>query len=447
MIIEFSVNNYRSFKNEQTLNLAASNYDKSLPENIMAADLPGLQDLNLVKVVALYGPNAGGKTNLLRALQFLQWLVVNSATGLRPGGKLPCEAFRLDPEMEAQPTVLSLTFVAEKIRYEYAVAVSVDRIVQERLIAYPSGNAQVWYDRVWDEEAKCYQWSPESTKDFKRDPGIVEKTRENALFLSTAAQWNNAQITPIYRWFETQLCFLNLSAGVNLEPGLTAKLMEQSPEVRSSLIGLLRTADLGLAGVDAKEREVPDDKFRKLAGLGETESDMRVLPQKDWEIDFHHESKDGKTVSLPWSMESAGTCRFFSLLGPGAVVVTNHYVICIDELETSLHPLLVAELLRLFFKSTTKNPGAQLLFTTHNPLLLDSTLLRRDQVWFADKDREGASFLYPLTDYKPRIDESLLRGYLSGRYGAVPFIPKGLVSEEQEPNKPSEKGMEVIDAR
>jgi hypothetical protein len=95
-------------------------------------------------------------------------------------------------------------------------------------------------------------------------------------------------------------------------------------------------------------------------------------------------------------------------------------------LDTSLHPSLVAELLRLFFQSTSMNPGAQLIFTTHNPLLLDITLLRRDQVWFADKDHEGASFLYPLTDYKPRADESLVRGYLSGRYGAVPFIPKGL---------------------
>ena len=447
MIIEFVVKNFRSFKEEQTLNLAASNYDKSLPENIMVADLPGLQDFRVVKSVALYGPNAGGKTNLLRALQFLQWLVVNSATGLKPGAKFPSEAFRLDPETETQPTILALTFVAEKVRYELAVAVSTNRVVQERLVAYPSGRAQVWYDRVWDEESKSYQWSPAQPTDFKRDPGIVEKTRENALFLSTAAQWNNAQVAPVYRWFEDQLHFLNLSAGGGLDPGFTAKLMEQSPETRSTLQGLLRMADLGVAGVDAKEQEIPDDKFRKALMSVEKELGQELVPRKTWEINFQHEGKGGKVVSLPWPLESAGTCRFFSLLGPGADVVANRYVICIDELDTSLHPSLVAELLRLFFKSTANNPGAQLLFTTHNPLLLDTTLLRRDQVWFADKNREGASFLYPLTDYKPRVDESLVRGYLSGRYGAVPFIPKGLLAANPTLSERPKAGTEVADAR
>jgi AAA15 family ATPase/GTPase len=99
----------------------------------------------------------------------------------------------------------------------------------------------------------------------------------------------------------------------------------------------------------------------------------------------------------------------------------------VDELETSMHPLMVRELLRLFF-SIKENPnGAQILFTTHNPLLLDATLLRRDQVWFTDKDADGEAHLYPLTDYGPRKGESLVRGYLSGRYGAVPFVPAGLL--------------------
>lgn len=442
MIVEFRVKNYRSFKSEQTLNMVASNYDKSLPENVMVPVLPGLGELRLVKAVALYGPNAGGKTNALRALQYLQWLVVNSAMGLKPGAGLPPEAFRLDVETEREPTILTLTFVAEKVRYEFAVAVSPDRVVQERLVAYPTGRAQVWYDRVWDEDAKSYEWSPAQPTDFKRDPGIVEKTRENALFLSTAALWNNAQVTPVYRWFESQLRFLNLSAGRGLDPGYTARLMELSPEVRGAVQGLLRTADLGVAGVEAKERDIPEDELRKAFESAEKELGQELLPRKAWEITFQHQGKEGKLVALPWPLESAGTCRFFSLLGPGVDVVANRLVICIDELDTSLHPSLVAELLRLFFKSTEKNPGAQLLFTTHNPLLLDATLLRRDQVWFADKDREGASFLYPLTDYKPRVDESLVRGYLSGRYGSVPFIPKGLITGEQPNGKP-----EVADAR
>jgi hypothetical protein len=429
MIIEFRVTNYRSFKTEQTLNLAASNYDKSLPDNVMNPGLPALPELRLVKTVALYGPNAGGKTNLLRALQFLQWLVVNSATGQQPEAPIPSETFRLDPETESQPTILALTFVAERVRYELAIAVSRERVVQERLVAYPAGRAQVWYDRVWDPKAGAYDWSPAQPTDFKRDPGIMEKTRKNALFLSTAAQWNNEQVVPIYRWFANELRFLNLAAGAAVDPSFTARMIGHHPDRKNALQGLLKRADLGLVGVDATERDIPSDptdKWRKAFESVEKELGQEILPRKTWEITFRHEGKAGKVVPLDWQSESAGTCRFFSLLGPGIDVVANRYVICIDELDTSLHPSLVAELLRLFFQSTSMNPGAQLIFTTHNPLLLDITLLRRDQVWFADKDHEGASFLYPLTDYKPRADESLVRGYLSGRYGAVPFIPKGL---------------------
>jgi len=384
MIIEFRVRNYRSFKAEQVLNLAASNYDKSLQENVMSPDLPALPELRLVKTVALYGPNAGGKTNFLRALQYLQWLVVNSATGQQPEALLASEQFRLDPESETQPTILALTFVAERIRYELAVAVSRERVVQERLVAYPAGRAQVWYDRVWDPKTGGYDWSPAQPTEFKRDPGIVEKTRKNALFVSTAAQWNNDQVAPVYRWFANELRFLNLAGGAGVDPSFTARMIGRYPDRKNALQGFLRKADLGVVGVDAAERDIPSDpfdKWRKALESVEKELGQEILPRKTWEITFQHEGRAGRVVPLDWQSESAGTCRFFSLLGPGIDVVSNRYVICIDELDTSLHPSLVAELLRLFFKSTTMNPGAQLIFTTHNPLLLDSTLLRRDQIW------------------------------------------------------------------
>jgi len=131
-------------------------------------------------------------------------------------------------------------------------------------------------------------------------------------------------------------------------------------------------------------------------------------------------------------MESAGTHRLFALAGPWLDILENGYTVCIDELETSMHPLMVIALLRLLFCEKNNPKGAQIIFTTHNPLLLDSTLIRRDQVWFSDKDDCGISHLYPLSDYTPRKGESLVRGYLAGRYGAVPFIPKGLLGEFHE---------------
>jgi hypothetical protein len=443
MIIEFRVQNYRSFRKEQIFNLAASNYDKSLSENLISADLPGLPGTRIIKAAALYGPNAGGKTNLLLALHFLRWLVVESAAGQKPEAKLPADPFRLDRESLEAPTTLDITFVAENVRYDLAVALTKERVVQERLVAYPTGRPQVWYDRIWNDEGKRYDWLPEKPTDFPRDAGIVEKTRENALFLSTAAQWNNSQVAPVYQWFSTTLEFMNLSAeGAQLSHEFTAQMVNRSEDARRFISGLLRSADLGLTDVEATE-ETPDALAQKAIGamrnlVRERGAPPGVLPERFWQVIFQHEGKDGDLFPINWWSQSAGTRRFFSVLGPWMGMVNSGQVLCVDELETSLHPSLAAELLRLLFKLTSAQSRSQLLFTTHNPLLLDMTLLRRDQVWFADKNQEGESFLYPLTDYKPRADESLVRGYLSGRYGAVPFIPRGLVVSEADDVMPKE---------
>jgi AAA15 family ATPase/GTPase len=443
MIIEFRVQNHRSFHKEQVLNLAASNYDKSCLENLISPDLQGVNDLRLIKAVALYGPNAGGKTNVLLALRFLRWLVVESATGQKPEAKLPIEPFRLSKESLEMPTTLELTFVAENVRYELAVAVTKDRVVQERLVAYPNGRSQVWYDRVWNDEAKRYDWLPDKPADFQRDLGIVEKTRENALFLSTAVQWNNTQVAPVYQWFSKKLKFLNLSAEAPLPHNMTARMVSHSEESRKLISSVLRSADLGLMDVEARE-EAPEGEAVKFLGalktfMREAGAPTDTLPDRFWQVTFQHEGKGGESFPINWIDESGGTRRFFSVLGPWLDAVQNEQVLCVDELETSLHPSLAAELLRLLFKMTKANTRSQLLFTTHNPLLLDTSLLRRDQIWFADKNQAGESFLYPLTDYKPRSDESLVRGYLSGRYGAVPFIPYGLV----ETGKAEAEAMEV----
>lgn len=443
MIIEFHVKNYRSFREEQTLSLVASNYDKSLPQNLISCDLPGVSDLQVVKAIALYGPNAGGKTNLIVALLVLRRLVIDSAAGQKPDARLPADTFRLDRESSAEPVVFELTFIAEGVRYELAVAFTGQRIIQERLVAYPKGRAQIWYDRTWDDENNRYDWEPEKSNEFERDPGIVAKTRENSLFLSTAAQWNDARIAPVYAWFRKKLKFLSLGANNLLSHAITASLLTHSDEVRDFIKKALRSADLGLTDVEAVEQEA-DSRLEKLFDsmrnlIDEAGIPAASIPESTWQVAFEHQGKGGERFPMNWSNESEGTKRFFSVLGPWLEIVEYDTVLCVDELDTSLHPMLTAELLRLLFNGKTHS---QLLFTTHNPLLLDKALLRRDQIWFADKNQTGESFLYPLTDYKVRADESLVRGYLSGRYGAVPFIPHGLVEDM----KPDTKVMEAVDA-
>jgi AAA15 family ATPase/GTPase len=124
--------------------------------------------------------------------------------------------------------------------------------------------------------------------------------------------------------------------------------------------------------------------------------------------------------------ESAGTRRLFALAGPWMDIINHGYLVFIDEMETSLHPLLVKELVKLIQNAESNSLGAQVVFTTHSPTLLDTELLRRDQIWFTEKDENGATKLYPLSDYQPRKGEAIAKGYLAGRYGAVPFIPEGL---------------------
>ena len=151
----------------------------------------------------------------------------------------------------------------------------------------------------------------------------------------------------------------------------------------------------------------------------------QITYKKQLKFSRGHRGREGREYSLEWDDESSGTQKFFALAGPWLDILENGYIAGLDEIESSMHPLMVQALLKLVFSNATNSQGAQLIFTTHNTLLLEPGLIRRDQVWFDDKSDEGGTHLYPLTDYKQRKKESLMRGYMSGRYGAVPFIPYG----------------------
>lgn len=428
MIIDFSVKNFRSFKEEQRLSFVASNYDKSLLDNMIGPTLPGLEEVKLLKGLVIYGANAAGKTNALLALRFLSHLVENSATGLNSGDPTGVEPFILDPETPNQPTEFVLRFVAEGVRYHFALVLNKTRVLFESLSAFPKGREQVWYEREWDDDSEAYEWRPDRPTDFKRDPKIVGYTRDNALFLSTAVKWNNKELEPIYLWFKKRLKFLRLNEDFPpLSPGFTAQFMNRSPNTRALVTKLLQHADFGILSAKASEREI---KREELPADMPQELVEQILRGKNLEIHLGHRGTGGKEFQIAWEEQSSGTQKFFSLSGPWLDILANGYIAELDEIESSMHPSMVTALLRLVFSKEHNPNGAQLLFTTHNPLLLDPTLIRRDQVWFADKDDEGSTHLYPLTDYKPRKGESLARGYLSGRYGAVPFIPSGLLGKE-----------------
>lgn len=450
MLIEFKVTNYRSIRAEQTLSMVASNHFDELPQNLISCDhVPGLKGVKLVKVVAIYGANASGKSNIINAFRFFAEFIRDSATKLQPGAATGVQPFKLDPACLTEPSKFEMTAVINGIRMLHGIELTRERVTREYLVAYPKSKPQVWFEREWDGEK--YQWS-KSTAHFKHDEALREKSRENVSFVSLAAQFNHEQVKVLYDWYTAHL---RVTAAEHTKvPDMLTHVMVTEASFRSELLKAVKAADIGAIDLQMRKPGWSDaiawtkhvhfpiklsgqildfqNKFEtentasmeKLRGTLESMSESMGVPE------LIHQGVGVLKVALNYyDEESAGSRRFIDLMAQLFYAGALNQLSVFDEIETSLHPLLVKALLE-FVTSKTETPNnAQLLFTTHNPLLLDQTLLRRDQIWFTEKDHEGATRLYPLTDFKPRKDESLIKGYLAGRYGGIPFIPAGLSPE------------------
>jgi AAA15 family ATPase/GTPase len=430
MLIEFKVANFRSIREEQTLSLVASNADKELRECIIDRDLPGLAGTKFLRGAAIYGPNASGKSNLVKAVQFLADFVARSATGIEPGTPIPVEPFQLDAHSPSLPSVFEITFVAEGVRYVFGCSLLPERVVEEYLVAYPKGAPQRWYQRTYrGGKAGRYEWSP-SSANFKSDKSLEEKTRADSLFLSVAAQFNHPKLGQVASWFRKNLGSLRLSVDGGLLPEFTAEYIAD-PGHRKQVLSILRSADSAVVDAKVRKREMSknvqfDPGMPPSIVAAIDRGEIRLQPTYD--IRLTRLSAEGKPVDLRFASESAGTRRLFALAGPWIDTLENGYTVFIDEIESSLHPSLVRALLKLLLCSETNPNDAQVVFTTHNTTLLDTTLLRRDQIWFTEKGPAGNTHLYPLSDFSPRKGEALAKGYLAGRYGAIPVLRDGLKS-------------------
>ncbi len=435
MLIEFKVSNFRSIREQQTFSLVASNADKDLPGCVIERNLPGLSKLKFLKGAALYGANASGKSNVLDAIRFLKKFVETSATEMKPGDPTGTTPFKLDAESASKPSSFEITFVAEEVRYQFGLSVTPTRVTEEYLVAYPKGLAQRWYHRTYNEEKHTYEWG-KSASAFKHDKDLQEKTRENSLFLSVGPQFNHPQLTPVFNWFMNNLRFLDLGKNDFLYDSLTAVILSESPSSHSYFLSLLKNADIGIVDILVEKGEVNIEMVKKLLKMDDMSSvqiaDIRKKLVdtpffRDMKIQLAHQTESIEPVLFDMEDESEGTRRYFELIGPLLAFLAHGDIFFIDEIEASLHPLLVKGLIQLLFDGKINNEDAQVVFTTHNPLLLDGDLLRRDQIWFTEKTQAGTTHLYPLTDYSPRKDEALAKGYLAGRYGAIPYIPEGLL--------------------
>lgn len=428
MLIEFSVANFRSVLSRQTLGLVANTKDDHLSRNVASAghDIDGV-----LRSAVIYGPNAAGKSNLLRALQTLQSLVVNSAVATQEGQLLSVSPFLLDQASATQPSEFGIVFVADdSTRYEYFCAVTAQRVEKEWLVAYPKGRSQRWFEREFDRKTETYDWwfGP----NFKGERGEKkvwqEFTRSNSLFFSTAIQLNNEQLKPAFNWIAQKL--IVLTAGTNLNPFLSLELLRQ-PDGGNEFMEFMQAADIGIDRIEVKEEDFQGQTVPgPVPGLslhinlapptpGAPPSSPKIFKVFTW----HKRNETGEDIAFDLTDESEGTRKLFEFTGGWVRALTLGATLFVDELDRSLHPYITRFLVSVF-QGSKNRLNAQLIFTTHDTTLLDSNLLRRDQIWFVEKDAEQATHLYSLLDYRPRKDEALERGYMKGRYGAVPVVGK-----------------------
>lgn len=410
MLLEFRVRNFRSIRDEQVLNLIASG-DKELAATHLAST--GLKSApHALRTVVVYGPNASGKSSLLHAFDYMRAVVAESATVIQPGQTYNVQPFKLDTATAHQPTEFEITFLLSGVRHQYAFAMTPQRIVSESLLVYRSSKPTQLFSRQHiDGNGDDYEFSTYLTGPRKL---WQESTRPNALFLSMAAQLNSEQLSPVFKWIVRNITFL--PAGATVLPDFTTALLA-TEQGRASIREFLSAADISIADVQAVPRKGMHARWvMSASGLQASQEEREFLIPV-----FEHSTPKG-SAKFELHDESEGTQRLYGLIAPVLDCLRDGRVLVVDELDSSLHTLLVRRLVTMFQTSELNPNGAQLIFSTHDTSLLDHPLFRRDQIWFTEKDADQATRLYPLTDFSPRKQEAWERGYLAGRYGAVPFF-------------------------
>ncbi len=414
MLVEFRTKNFRSLRDEQVLSLVASSDKTLLDTHALETGLKAAP--HVLKGAVVYGANASGKSNLIKALQYMRGVVLESAI-LQPGQTFDrLQPFKLDTTSASQPTEFEITIILGGIRYQYGFTMNTQRIVSERLLVYKAFKPQRWFERHFDAESgkDVYEYG----SSLKGPKNLWEgATRPNALFLSMAVQLNSEALRPVFNWFANQLVIFNEQSP--LSPQFSVQMLKQEAQ-RKVICEFLRAADISIADVEVATKQAMVHSIHLDLATGKREDDARE--QAVDEVKFHHITEDGKAV-FDLIDESSGTRSLLFLAGPILDILSKGLTLVVDELDTSLHTLLVQELVRLFHRPEVNTGGAQLVFTTHDTSLLDAYgLFRRDQVWFVEKHPNQSSSLYPLLDFSPRKNEALERGYLQGRYGALPFL-------------------------
>lgn len=416
MLIDFTVENYRSIKEPVKLSAVAKSGKISKqgrkefgrgyvkPDQSIAPVLPVAgRGFELLPSLGIFGANASGKSNVLMALDKLLDLMANQTVDVRSfdydtfTGISP---FGLSEVTASSPTRFRIRIAIENAVYTYSLSLDRQRITDERLelLGSTARRSSSLFIREWDQHANQYKWKigqefgvyqslQGSIKERETFLGLLT-TRLNVEALRDFSSWTNI------RWIGLGHEGFNHLVSVQ-------QLTRMGQSWRSRVVELIRRFDTGLSDIEVGTKQLGDAEPRMIA--------------------VHNHG--GRSVRWPFEEESTGTQRLFDLANKVLSCLDHGNLILEDELGSSVHPSITREIVRLFQSPTTNPKRAQLIFTSHDNTLQQRNLLRRDQIWFTQKREDGSTELYPLTDFKPRNDLAIDKSYLDGRFGAVPFLP------------------------
>lgn len=414
MLFYFSASNFRSIRNELTLSMSAGRFKSAVKNRGFPTGFAQMPCA--LRATAIYGANGSGKSSLVKAIDFFQDFVTDSFAN--ENAELIERAVAYRYTIEGKPTTFEACFVAESVMYTYGFSIENGVVAEEWLhVKSQEGRVREAFSRFRAEDS--YEWSFSPFFKSKRSINTWrDSTRPNALFLSTAIFLNCEELRPVFNWISHTLRVV--AASSSLGTLVTSGILLDTDQ-KEEIVQLLRFADPTIDHVFVEKKSIDDNSFGFLTeeARGRILEHIKDIPSYD--VKLSHRNVEGADMSLDLAEESDGTQAMYKYAAPFVQSVANDFVLVIDELDRSLHPLLLQALVEKIANPDDQKTRAQLIFTTHDSALLSSDVLARDQVWFADNPHGRGTELIPLADYKPRKGEAIQRAYLHGRYGGVPI--------------------------
>lgn len=403
MLLEFRCSNFKSIKEEIRFSMIAGKDDTS--EELLKV----YNNFRVLRSAVIYGANGSGKSNFINALLFMCNLVQTSIS-YQPGQKIPQAAHKLSEK--ENPSTFDIQFIRNNVRYAYGFSIEGGVITEEYLYYFPNGR-QV---KIFERDRMNIQPGNRYKSSF--DVSIKDVLKENRLFLSCAANYSNVrELEEAFLFFTTDIVIYNPS--MNNWTEYSIRLMQDNPSIKEEFLQMLNALDTGIQDVKLKVEKV---KFTDLKrDLQLPDNLMGLIPEQEGNRLEAKVVYDQFEIDL-LSEESSGIKRLFEIICPMIDILNTGKVLICDELEASLHEAVIYKIVQLF-QNYKKDIFAQLIFSTHDTSLLNRELFRRDQVWFTQLNKDRATDLYSLVEIKDvRKSENLAKGYVSGKYGAIPML-------------------------